>query len=208
VFGGKLSRDGEFFDLFGQISDLCVRAAKEFRTMCDQPEQVEAHTQNIKAMENAADEITHRAIELVHKTFITPIDRDDIYQLISKLDDVIDFIDAASQRVFFYQVGKLNDDVKHLADIVVSSCVHVKNAVSGLKNLKKPQEILAFCVEINRLENDADHAMREGIGKLFRDEADTRRLIKLKEVFELLEVVTDRTEDVANVLESIVLEYA
>lgn len=208
MFSRGLSRDNEFFSLFHDIADLIVQASQEFKKLCHDVDNVESYTQNIKDLEHQADNITHRTIELLHKTFITPLDRDDIYKLISRLDDIMDFIDATAQRIFYFDIKIITHETKQLADIVVAASQNIQKAVHGLQNLKFPREILTTCVEINRLENEADQILRMGVGKLFREEPDTRLLIKLKETYELLETVTDRCEDVANVIESIVLEYS
>jgi hypothetical protein len=169
---------------------------------------LETGSRNIKAIEHKADEITHRVIEMLHKTFITPLDREDIHLLITRMDDIIDYLEAASARMFLYDIRNLTPEARQLGDICVQSAEAVKRAVSELDNMENSARILEACVEINRLENDADTALRTGMAKLFREETDTRQLIKLKEIYELLETVTDRCEDVANIIEGIVLEYA
>ena len=208
IFGRLIPRQDKFFDLFRQSAEQIVKGANEYRAMLADLEHAESHARTIKDTEHRCDAITHQTIELLHKTFITPMDRDDIHQLISKMDDILDFIDAASQRTFLYDVRVCPPEAKRLADICVQSAEHVRAAVERLDNLKNPDEIIRHCVEVNRLENEADHVLRASIAKLFRDEPDTRQLIKLKEIFEFLETVTDRCEDVANVIEGMVLEYA
>jgi uncharacterized protein Yka (UPF0111/DUF47 family) len=145
---------------------------------------------------------------LLHKTFITPLDRDDIHSLIKTMDDILDFIDASAQRLYLYQVRTIPDDMKRMADITVESVELVRKAVQLLTNMKNAQDIVSICIEINQLENQADQVLRTAVARLFQDESDIKLMIKLKENYELLETVTDRCEDVANVIESIVLEYA
>ena len=210
--------EGKFFELFRESADQLVLGAKEFRAlMTDLSQSADAQAQiralqvrarSIKAIEHKADEITHRTIEMLHKTFITPLDREDIHLLISKMDDVVDYLEAASSRMFLYDVRNLTPEARQLAEICVASAEAVKRAVAELDNLENSPRILEACVEINRLENDADQVLRTGMAKLFREEKDMRELIKLKEIYELLETVTDRCEDVANIIEGIVLEYA
>jgi predicted phosphate transport protein (TIGR00153 family) len=208
MFARLASRESKFFDLFSESADLIVKAADEFKLMLSDLSQVESSSKKIKDLEHRADEITHRTIELLHKTFITPLDREDIHKLITELDDILDFIEAASQRIFLYGITQVTQEARELADVCVLSVACVQKAIHGLSNLKNTDHIIKNCVEINRLENEADHILRSGMAKLFRDEPDTRQLIKLKEIYELLETVTDRCEDVANVIEGIVLEYA
>ena len=208
MFGALKPRESRFFELFSEIGVLIMAAAQEFSVLIGDLNRAELHSQNIKDIEHKADEVTHRTIELLHKVFITPLDRDDIHQLIKKLDDVVDFIDAAAQRIFLYGVVKVTPEAQALAKVCVQSAERIQKAIQGLNNLKDQDAILKECVEINRLENEADQLLRTGIAKLFREESDIKQLIKLKEVYELLETVTDRCEDVANIIEGIVLEYA
>ncbi len=208
MFGRFMPREGKFFDLFQKCADSIVEATYEFRKLVANPTQIDSHAKRIKDIEHIADEITHEAVELLHKTFVTPIDRDDIYELVSRLDDILDFLEAASQRIVLYRLKKITPEIGELAEVCVQSAEHVRKAVFELSNLKNSKDILRHCVEINRLENEGDQILRAAMAKLFRDEPDTRELIKLKEIYELLESVTDRCEDVANTIEGIVLEYA
>jgi predicted phosphate transport protein (TIGR00153 family) len=208
MFGFLKPREGRFFDLFQESSTLAVQASEEFVKMLDDLSHSESRSKAIKDIEHKADDVTHETIELLHKVFITPLDREDIHQLIKHLDDIVDFIDAAAQRVFLYGITKITPEAKSLAKVCVLSAEHVRSAVKGLANIQHPDDIMKECVEINRLENEADQLLRIGVAKLFREETDTKELIKLKEVYELLETVTDRCEDVANIIEGIVLEYA
>jgi predicted phosphate transport protein (TIGR00153 family) len=203
-----MPREENFFVQFTAIADQIVLAAHEFRKMLTDLPNVGRYCSSLKDIEHRGDDITHLTKDLLHKTFITPMDREDIHRLISRLDDVLDFIEAAGQRVGLYGITSVPKEFFSLADIIVESCEHVRRAVQGLQDLKHPEGIGRTCVEINRLENDADHVLRNAIAKLFREETDVRQLIKLKEIFELLETVTDRCEDVANVIDGIVLEYA
>lgn len=208
LFRSRLSQDQEFFKLFRESSELSLEGARAFRNMVSDLSKSESFTRTIKDYEHRADEVTHRTVALLHKTFITPFDREDVHSLITKMDDILDFIDAAAQRVNFYEIRTSTPELKQLADICITSCELIVKAVRGLDNLKKSNEINSTCIEINRLENDADHVLRSGVAKLFKDEPDTRMLIKLKEIYELLETVTDRCEDVANIIDGIVLEYS
>jgi uncharacterized protein len=208
MFGSFLPIEGRFFDLFKQSADLLVEAAHEYRAMLSDLKNIEIRSRRIESLEQRADEVTHATIELLHKTFITPLDRQDIHLLISEMDDIVDLIEASAQRMFLYGISVSTPETDQLADICVRSAEFLRSAIGGLENLKNSPQILKDCIEINRLENEADFVLRSAMAKLFHDEPDTRHLIKMKELYELLETVTDRCEDVANTIEGIVLEYA
>jgi uncharacterized protein Yka (UPF0111/DUF47 family) len=147
-------------------------------------------------------------MDLLHKTFITPLDREDIHELISKLDDILDFTDAASERVFLFGIQKSTPEMQALAEVCVKSAHSVQRAVSKLNDLKNSDSILVETRAIHEFENQGDSILRAGIARLFKEEPDTRELIKQKEILELLERVTDMCEHVANIVEGIVLEYS
>ena len=205
---GFFPKEGKFFVLFNELGEQIVKATQEFGRMVEEPDRVSHFCQSIKAIEHRGDEITHATMDLLHKTFITPLDREDIHALITKLDDILDFVDAASQRVSLYEIRQFPNEIKQLVRVCTQSAELVRVAVGGLENLKHTEKLSATCVEINRLENEADQILRAAIAKLFKEEPDIRQLIKLKEIYELLETVTDRCEDAANIIEGIVLEYA
>jgi predicted phosphate transport protein (TIGR00153 family) len=208
MFGGFIPKEGRFFELFKDQSNLITEAAVEFRELLAHLDEVEKRVRNIKDIEHKGDEITHTTMDLLHQTFITPLDREDIHELSSTLDDVLDFIDAAAQRVLLFEIKQMPNEGRELAEVCVQATQKVQVAVGHLDNLKDPTAIKKLCVEINRLENEADHILRAAVAKLFRDENDIKNLIKLKEVYEILETVTDLCEDVANIIDGIVLEYA
>lgn len=208
MFGRFLPREENFFALFRAIADQIVAGSLEFKKMVEDIGNAATHCATIKDIEHKGDEITHNTVALLHKTFITPMDREDIHLLISRLDDILDFIDAAAQRISLYGIKKAPPEMSAMAQICVEAAEKIRTAVNGLQDLSSPGEIEKCCVEINRLENEADQVLRSGVAKLFRDEPDTRELIKQKEILELLETVTDRCEDVANVIDGMVLEYA
>lgn len=205
---GLIPKDGRFFDLFEQSADIIVEATHEFRLLLSDLSKKQTASMRIKDLEHEADNVTHQTIEMLYKTFITPLDRDAIYKLITQMDNIIDLIEAASQRIFLYEITTVPKEALDLSDTCIRSAEHVRNAVSGLRNLKNSKKIIQECIEINRLENEADQFLRSAMAKLFREESDLRQLIKLKELYELLESCTDCCEDVANIIEGIVLEYA
>jgi len=203
-----MPHEGRFFDYFSQHADLILEGAAELKAMMDDLGQVERHAHNIKSVETKADIVTYQTIQLLHQTFITPIDRDEIHQLITRMDDILDLMEDVSQSVFLYDIRRIPDEAKRLAEICVACAEKVKAAVKLLDNMKNAETIMKLCGEIDRLETDADQVLRSALAKLFRHEPDTRELIKLKEIYEHLEAVTDRCEDVANIIEGIVLESA
>lgn len=207
MLGRLLPQELGFFEFFKESADLMVSAMREFRRMLEYPNEMASRSRAIKDYEHEADEVTHKTMLLLHRTFITPIDREDIHSLIKSMDDVLDFIDASAQRLFLYEVRVIPEEMIKLADVTVAAVELVKKVVSLLPNLKNTDELRTTCVEINRLENQADQILRAAVATLFREEQDLRLLIKLKEIYELLETVSDRCEDVANVIESIVLEH-
>jgi predicted phosphate transport protein (TIGR00153 family) len=213
LFSKLMPREGKFFDLFDLHAEQMLLCAKELQLLMEDlekgdPEKVELRTRNIKGFESAADRLTHQTMHLLHRTFITPLDREDIHQLINKMDDVLDLIEDASQCISLYDIKKVPAEGRKLAEICVTCVENLKGAIGMLSDLKHADAILRHCLEIDRLESEADHVMRDVIVKLFRDEPDTRELIKMKAVVELLETVTDRCEDVANIVEGIVIEYS
>ncbi|MCX7178131.1 MAG: DUF47 family protein, partial [Proteobacteria bacterium] len=164
------------------------------------------HAHAIDGIETRADRITHETIALLHRTFITPFDRDAIHQLISRMDDILDLMQDIAESLVLYDVRKVSQEARQLADISLSCCERVKSVVALLPDMGNAHAILKTCEEIDQLESNADHVMRAAVSKLFREEPDVRQVIKLKVIYELLEMVTDRCEDVADIIEGIVLE--
>ena len=208
MFGRLMPKEGRFFDLFNGHAALIVDGAHELNLFMNDMGSREAHAQNVSSIEKKADKITHETILLLHQTFVTPLDRDDIHKLISNMDDILDLMEDVAECVVLYDVREVTDAARKLAEICVTCAEKVKLAVGMLSNLDNSQAILKICNEIDQLESEADRVMRSAMSKLFRDEPDTRQLIKLKAIYELLESVTDRCEDTANVIEGIVLENA
>lgn len=198
--------EGQFFELFNQHAALCVKGAKEMVALMSNIDDLDIRVNAIESIEKQADAITRTSIDLLHKTFITPLDRDDIHQLITRMDDILDLLEDAGQTIYLYDIHHVTPEAKRLAELCLSCAEKVSAAVALLPNMDNSKEIMQICSEIDRLESDADHVMRAAMSKLFRDEPDVRNLIKLKAIYELLEAVTDRCEDVANIIEGIVLE--
>jgi predicted phosphate transport protein (TIGR00153 family) len=201
-----LPHDASFFAHFEHQGKKTVEGCRAFLEMIEQPGDLERRAERVKQIEHECDEITHAVVEALHKTFITPIDRNDIYTLITKMDDIMDFVEAAADRLALYDVQTMTKEVGDLARCLVQSAEHVLGAVSSIRDLGKPNGILQHCIEINRLENVADGILRSALARLFREEKDPIAVIKWKEIYETLETATDRCEDVANIIEGVVLE--
>ncbi len=201
-----MPREGNFFELFNGHAELIVEGSRELVAMITAFQDVEAHARRIDNAERAADKITHETITLLHKTFITPFDRDQIHQLITAMDDILDLMQDVAESIVLYDIRKVTPESRQLAEICQMCCERVRGAVGLLNKVKDAEAILKTCQEIDRLESDADRVMRSAMSKLFREEADVKQLIKLRTIYELLELITDRCEDVANLIEGIVLE--
>jgi predicted phosphate transport protein (TIGR00153 family) len=200
--------EGKFFELFTQHAGLCVKGATEMVALMTNFDDLEIRVHAIESIEKQADRVTHDTLELLHKTFITPLDRDDIHKLITRMDDILDLLEDAAQTISLYDIKAITPEAKRLAELCLASTGKVKAAIDLLHNMDNSRDILAICEEIDRLESDADHVMRAAMSKLFREEPDVRNLIKLKAIYEILETVTDRCEDVANIIEGIIVENA
>jgi uncharacterized protein len=203
-----LPRDEDFFGLFERHAALTVEGAREMQRLVQGGQNIRTQAARIKEIEHETDVITHACVERLHKTFITPFDRDDIHRLITRMDDVMDYIESAAFAVMLYELVEMTDPARELADVLVRSTESVAVAVSGLKNVKQSQAILDACIEVNRLENEGDEILRGALADLFREAKDPLLVLKWKEVYEALENATDRCEDVANVIEGVVLEHA
>jgi predicted phosphate transport protein (TIGR00153 family) len=207
MFGRLLPKEGRFFDLFNAHAAQVVRAATELSALMHDYTQLEDRARIIDEAEHAADRITAETIRLLHKTFITPLDRDHIHQLINGLDDICDLIQDTAQTLSLYDIKKITPETERLADIGAKCCERVKDLVRLLDNKEGGFEaILKTAEEIDRLESDADRVMRSAVSRLFREEQDVREIIKMKAIYELLEEITDRCLDVANLAEGIALE--
>jgi predicted phosphate transport protein (TIGR00153 family) len=185
-----------------------VEGAKEFLALASGKLDVDAGAKRIKEIEHETDVITHRCVEALHKVFITPIKRDDIHKLIVRMDDIMDFVEAASERMALYEIREMTPEVKDMADTLGRAAKAVEEALKGLRDLKNPKAILEKCVDINRFENEADAILRRALARLFKEEKDPITIIKWKEIYEHLESATDRCEDVANIIEGVVLDNA
>lgn len=205
-----MPQEGKFFDLFNAHAEQIVAGGRELAILMsassELPVDGDARTQRIDAIETQADRITHETVALLHKTFITPLDRESIHQLITRMDDILDLIQDVAESLVLYDIRSLTPETEQLANICQQCCDRVRDVVAMLPDMDNGPRILEICQEIDSLESDADRVMRSAISKLFRTEADVRQVLKLKAIYELLESITDRCEDVANIIEGIVLE--
>jgi uncharacterized protein len=211
-FAKLLPREGNFFEQFNAHAGHIVEAARAFAKLVEHyadPIERERYHLEVGEAERAADRVTHDVSRVLHQTFITPIDREQIHTLINTMDDVADLLQDAAETMALYDVRTMTDEIRRLTDVSLKCCERVQHAVSLIKDLADPaaaEAALKTCEEIDKLESDADRVMRSAMSKLFREEPDVRELIKLKAIYELLESVSDRCEDVANCIEGIVLE--
>ena len=211
-FGKLLPTEGNFFVMFNQHADRIVEAAQAFSQLVsnyNDPILRDKFNQEVDSAERAADRVTHDVNKAIHKTFITPIDREQIHSLINTMDDVADLIQDSAETMALYDVHHMTDEIRRLTDLSVRCCERLRDAVKLLDKIAEPaaaEAALKTCEEIDKLESDADRVMRSAMSKLFREEPDVREVIKLKAIYELLETITDKCEDVANLIEGIVLE--
>lgn len=204
---GLLPKEEKFFQLFSEMTTNIISGAQLLKDMLDNFENPAESQRKIKEIEHKGDSITHDIIQKLNKTFITPLDREDIYALASKLDDILDLIDASAQRFIMYNVESISSEAKSLAFIILQSCQAVDKAVCMLGK-KSNEMIFEACVDVNALENEADRVSREAISRLFDEEKDPIQLIKWKEIYETLEKATDKCEDAANIIESVIVKNA
>lgn len=208
MFGRFMPREGNFFELFNAHARYIVDGSRALEKLIENLEDAEHHRRNVKVIEKSADKLTSDCNDLLHKTFITPLDRDEIQQLINTMDDIIDVIEDVANTIALYDIKALPDDAIEFARLSTRTAIQVQKAVSMLSDMKQAQQILQCCREIDELESDVDRLLRIAISRLFREEEDVKTLIKLKNVYELLETITDKCEDTAKIIQGIVLENA
>jgi predicted phosphate transport protein (TIGR00153 family) len=200
-----IPREGKFYEDFKMFADQIRKAARLLEQMiaADPPEADKAH--EIKEIEHQCDFLTHEVIQRLNKTFVTPIDREDIHELARALDDVMDEIDSAAHLIPLYRITKIRSDARELVRVIVEQCDEIRKAVEALEERKG---VMERAIEINRLENEADRIHKTAIGALFAEERDPIVVLKWKEIFDVLERATDRCEDVANLLENVVDKHS
>jgi len=211
IIASLVPREGKFFEYFNQHASRAAEASNELTLLLSEYATTSARAtriDRINDLEHEADRITHDTASLLHTIFVTPLDRDDIHRLIARMDDVIDLMQDAAESLLLYDVQTVTTHAVELAQLLQNGCERMQSAVALLNNMKNAPEILKLCREIDTMESRADRVMRNAISTLFRDEADIRQVIKLKAIYELLENATDRCQDVADVIESVILQNA
>jgi len=200
-----IPREQKFFRMFTDVSENLIEGARLFHDMWKNATDLQSRTKRLQEVEHRGDEMTHDIIRMLNQTFITPFDREDIHRLTSSLDDVLDFVNGAAVRMALYRITAPPTAAADIAALIVSQSIELSKGVSLLET---NQKVLDHCTEVNRLENEADRVSRRAIAELFEHEKDPIQLIKIKELYEVLETATDKAEDAANVLEAVVLKTA
>ncbi|MBI3507729.1 MAG: DUF47 domain-containing protein [Proteobacteria bacterium] len=203
-----IPKEEKFFELFEAQAAHNVEGAKMFLELARNWSQESPLFDKLQEIEHEADITTHEVFDKLNRTFVTPFDREDIHELASELDDVVDLIQSSAARMQLYRMGHKSEDLMALAEILLHSAENVKKAVAELKNPEKSRRVLDYCIEINRLENAGDRALEGAIGRLFHGKPDPLEVIKWKEIYETVETAIDKCEDIANVLESILVKQA
>ena len=203
-----LPREDSYFLLFEKVADAALRGAMRLDELMRDFTQVEAAIKAIKDIEHEGDKLTHETLDKLNRTFITPLEREDIHALVTSIDDILDSLDSAANRLYLYEIARPTEEMKTLVSVLVRAAQEVKKAVGELANLADPQTTYRHCMEIRRLENESDDVLRLALKRLFREEKDPLQVIKLKEIYEKLERAVDECEGVANVIEAIVLKHA
>lgn len=205
---GLIPRETVFFDLFEQAAANILEGTRALVDLTEHFENVPGKAKKIKDIEHQGDQLTHQTIERLNKTFITPIDREDIHELICRLDDILDLIDTAVNRIVLYNIKTMPDDVKALARVLQRSAEIIDLALKGMRDMKRSDHILKLCIDVHTQENEGDRIEQHALAEMFKGSMTPFDVIKWKDIYEDLEAATDRCEDVANVIEGIVLKNA
>jgi uncharacterized protein len=205
-----LPKDRVFYNLFEQVSDRVLEMAKLLKNLVDEPDFAEraAIISKIEDLEHENDELTHKIFTELGRNFITPFDREDIHYLASSLDDIADYIFASAKKINFYRVNPIDHGLHRFAELIFLSSEQVRNAVRELRNMKNLRLMTEALVKINSIENQADDLFDHSIERLFAEEPDAKEVMKLREIYQVMEIATDKCEDAGNVIESIIIKYA
>jgi uncharacterized protein len=205
-----LPKDRVFYQLFENVASTLVKMGDKLKELVSEPD-FEKRGQLIKEVENmehVCDDYTHEIFTQLGKNFITPFDREDIHYLATALDDIADYIQASAKKINFYKVNPADTGIQKMADVIAQGCGAVNRAVIELRNMKNMRQITDALVEINSIENQGDDIFDMSIERLFDTEPDAKEVIKKREIYQVMEIVTDKCEDAANVIESIIVKYA
>jgi uncharacterized protein len=205
-----LPKDRVFYTLFENVSDRVLEMSKMLKSLVNEPDfgKRSVLIAKIEDLEHENDELTHKIFTELGRNFITPFDREDIHYLASSLDDIADYIYACAKKINFYRVDPMDEGLHRFADLIEQSCTQVKHAVYELRNMKNLRLITEAMVRINSIENQADDLFDMSIERLFNEEPDAKEVIKFREIYQVMENATDKCEDAANVIESIIIKYA
>ena len=199
-----------FFELFEQVADNCAKMGSVLKDMVAEPDfdKRASLINQIEDLEHANDELTHSIFTELGRNFITPFDREDIHYLASSLDDIADYIYASAKKINFYRVNPNDMGIQKMAELIEQGANQIRNAVRELRNMKNMRKITEALVKINSIENQADDVFDMSIERLFATEPDAKEVIKKREIYQVMEIVTDKCEDASNVIESIIIKYA
>jgi uncharacterized protein len=203
-----IPKDEKFFDILEEASENAIKAAQVFRDLVHDWSMTSPHIQKIRDLEHECDRMTHEIIDKLNRTFITPIDREDIHALASEIDDVVDILHATTDRMQLYRIDRGDPHLRKMAEVIVKATEVIEKAVKSLRDLSHTRRTLDFCIEVNRLENEGDALLKEALGELFSKPQDVLDILKWKEIYEATEYATDKCEDIANVIEGIVVKNA
>lgn len=200
-----LPKEEKFFEMLKELAQSLLKGAEALKDLVENYTDVEHKVKKIEDIEHQGDKLIHQIVESLNRTFVTPLDREDIHQLASELDDVLDAIEGISSRLLFFKIEKPTPECIQLVNIIYKATVEIEKAIADLKHFKN---LHPFCVEINSLENEADQISQTMIGILLDAETDWRKAIKWKEIYGRLETAADHCENIANVIETIVVKNA
>jgi uncharacterized protein len=205
-----MPKDRIFYSLFEEVAGTVAQMGKLMKEIVAEPDYDKraALISKMEDLEHVNDDSTHKIFTELSRNFITPFDREDIHYLASALDDICDYIYASAKKINFYKVNPNDVGIQKLADLIEQGCEHVKNAVIELRNMKDMRKITDALVKVNSIENQADDVFDMSIDRLFETEPDAKAVIKKREIYQVMEVVTDKCEDAGNVIESIIIKYA
>jgi uncharacterized protein len=201
-----LPQEFAFYDYVEKAADYTVEAAKLLLKLTENYRDMDPIARELEALEHSCDEVAHTTMEQLNKSFITPLDREDIHAMIVRIDDVVDLIQASANRMNLFQIGVPTVHAVNLAKQIVRGCERLSAAIHGMRNVKKYDDVMRDCIATHQVENAADDILHEALKELFAKEKDPIMVIKWKDIYETMESVTDRCEDVANVLQNVIVK--
>lgn len=208
MFNRFMPKEEDFYSLLEQTANFVIQGTDQLQQLLDNYADLDTRLQTLENLEHACDRVTHVTMDRLNKAFITPFDREDIHRLVIAIDDVMDTAEAAAQRMQMCRIKKTGEDAQKLGHIIHRQSQCIQRAVSALRDMRNSNLIQDQCVEIHRLENESDIIMKKAIGRLFDEEKDAVEILKMKEVYENLEVVTDRCEAVASTIQGVIVKMS